>query len=107
MENFGEFIRGLRKDKGLTLTELAAKLKMDSANLSKIENNIRELDERKIPLLAEVFGLNEAELNAELLSEKIAKRIFNLNNHSEVLRLIEKKILIFRDKNMKQISMNF
>ena len=34
---FGEYIRKLRTDNGLTLTELAALLKLDSANLSKID----------------------------------------------------------------------
>ena len=35
---FGEYIRLLRNENELTLTQLAAKLNLDSANLSKIEN---------------------------------------------------------------------
>ena len=35
---FGEYIRNLRTEKGFTLTQLGAKLDLDSANLSKIEN---------------------------------------------------------------------
>ena len=38
----------MRTDKGLTLTELAAFLKLDSANLSKIENGKREFDEKRV-----------------------------------------------------------
>ena len=45
---FGEYIRQLRTDKGFTLTELAALLKLDSANLSKIENGKREFDEKRL-----------------------------------------------------------
>ncbi len=47
-ETFGEYIRRLRTEKGFTLTQLAAKLGMDSANLSKIENGKRELDEMRL-----------------------------------------------------------
>ena len=38
---FGEYIRNLRTEKGFTLTQLGAKLDLDSANLSKIENGKR------------------------------------------------------------------
>ena len=33
---FSEYIRQLRTEKGMNLTQLAAKLDLDSANLSKI-----------------------------------------------------------------------
>ena len=36
---FSEYIRLLRTQKQFTLTQLAAKLDLDSANLSKIEQN--------------------------------------------------------------------
>jgi len=45
MSNFGNIIKEHRRLKKLTLTQLAAKLNLDSANLSKIENGIREFDE--------------------------------------------------------------
>jgi len=55
---FGEYIRQLRTDNGLTLTELAALLKLDSANLSKIENGKREFDEKRLDKLASAFSLD-------------------------------------------------
>ena len=55
-ETFGEYIKRLRTENGFTLTQLAAKLDLDSANLSKIENNKREFDERRLTLLSEVFN---------------------------------------------------
>jgi transcriptional regulator with XRE-family HTH domain len=48
---FGEYIRQLRTDNGLTLTELAALLKLDSANLSKIETSKRDFDEKRLDKL--------------------------------------------------------
>ena len=41
---FGEYIRQHRTDSGMTLTELAALLKLDSANLSKIENGVKRIE---------------------------------------------------------------
>jgi transcriptional regulator with XRE-family HTH domain len=41
---FGEYIRLLRNENELTLTQLAAKLNLDSVNLSKIENGKRDFD---------------------------------------------------------------
>ena len=55
---FGEYIRLLRNENELTLTQLAAKLNLDSANLSKIENGKRDFDEKRLPKLAKIFKLN-------------------------------------------------
>jgi transcriptional regulator with XRE-family HTH domain len=41
---FGQYIKELRTEKGLTLTQLAESLEMDSANLSKVENGKRDFD---------------------------------------------------------------
>ena len=46
---FSESIRLLRTQKQFTLTQLAAKLDLDSANLSKIENDKRDFDEKRLP----------------------------------------------------------
>ena len=62
---FGEYIRQLRTDKGFTLTELAALLKLDSANLSKIENGKREFDEKRLDKLANDFDLEFEKLKTE------------------------------------------
>ena len=45
--NFGEYIRTLRTQSGLTLTQLGAKLGIDSGALSKIETGKKEFDEGK------------------------------------------------------------
>ena len=51
-ETFGEYIKRLRTENELTLTQLAAKLDLDSANLSKIENSKREFDEKRLEKLS-------------------------------------------------------
>jgi len=64
-QHFGEYIRQLRTAHGLTLTQLGAKLDLDSANLSKIENGKRDFDEKRLSRLSSVFSLDMDELKTE------------------------------------------
>lgn len=89
---FGHYIKDLRNGKGLTLTQLASKLDIDSANLSKIENGKREFDEKRLPKLCKIFKLDIAEMEKELLSEKIAKSVYEKNIDTSVLNLAHEKI---------------
>lgn len=91
-ETFGQYIRNLRKGKKLTLTQLAAKLDLDSANLSKIENGKRDFDERKIDLLCSIFKLDRKQVEKEFISEKIVKSVYTYNTFEEILMLAESKL---------------
>ncbi|TSE04250.1 MULTISPECIES: helix-turn-helix domain-containing protein [Aquimarina] len=90
-ETFGEYIRLLRTEKGLTLTQLAAQLDLDSANLSKIENGKRDFDEKRLDRLAMVFELNPKELHNEYISDRLAKQIYEMNCSTEILKVAEEK----------------
>lgn len=102
-ETFGEYIKRLRAENELTLTQLAAKLDLDSANLSKIENNKREFDEKRLVLLANVFNLDLAHLRTEFFSDIIAKKIYENNCDSETLILAEQKVEYLKSKNLTTI----
>jgi len=102
-ETFGEYIKRLRTESELTLTQLAAKLDLDSANLSKIENNKREFDEKRLELLANVFNLDLAQLRTEFFSDIIAKKIYENNCDSETLILAEQKVEYLKSKNLTTI----
>lgn len=99
---FGEYIRNLRTEKGFTLTQLGAKLDLDSANLSKIENGKREFDEKRLELLASVFGLDIENLKTEFFSEVFAKKIYHTNCSTEVLNVAEEKVKYYREQNVQQ-----
>ena len=88
---FGEYIRLLRTEKNSTLTQLAAQLNLDSANLSKIENGIRDFDEKRLPKLAKIFGLNLKELSEEYLTDQLGKKIYESNCTSQLLKVAEEK----------------
>lgn len=102
-ETFGEYIKRLRTENELTLTQLAAKLDLDSANLSKIENNKREFDEKRLDLLANVFNLDLAQLRTEFFSDIIAKKIYENNCDSETLILAEQKVEYLKSKKFATI----
>lgn len=102
-ETFGEYIKRLRTENELTLTQLAAKLDLDSANLSKIENNKREFDEKRLELLAYVFNLDISQLRTEFFSDIIAKKIYENNCDSETLILAEQKVEYLKSKNLTTI----
>ena len=106
-ETFGEYIRKLRTENELTLTQLAAKLDLDSANLSKIENGKREFDEKRLYKLASVFNLNLENLKTEFYSDFIAKKLYETNCNKEVFVLAEQKIEYLKQKNLTQSKLNF
>lgn len=105
-KTFGEYVRQLRKSKEYTLTQLAAKLNMDSANLSKIETGKREFDEKRLGLLAKEFDLDFKELKDEYFSEVIAKKLYDNQCSIKVFQLAEQKIKYMQLKNTKQAELN-
>ncbi|MEZ7527358.1 helix-turn-helix domain-containing protein [Cloacibacterium normanense] len=104
---FGEYIKQLRTDKGLTLTELAALLKLDSANLSKIENGKREFDEKRLDKLANAFNLNLEKLKVEYFGDQFAKKMYAYNCSSETLIVAEEKVNYLKSINVKQSEIDF
>ena len=104
---FGEYIRQLRTDKGFTLTELAALLKLDSANLSKIENGKREFDEKRLDKLANAFDLDFEKLKTEYFGDQFAKKMYAYNCSSETLIVAEEKVNYLKNINVKQGKINF
>lgn len=104
---FGEYIRQLRTDKGYTLTELAALLKLDSANLSKIENGKREFDEKRLDKLAAAFDLDFEKLKTEYFGDQFAKKMYEYNCSSETLMVAEEKVNYLKSINVKQVEIKF
>jgi transcriptional regulator with XRE-family HTH domain len=105
-ESFGAYVRKLRNDRGLTLTQLAARLDMDSANLSKIETGKREFDERKLLKLSEIFNLNADHIKEEYFSDQIARKLYKTSCSAKTLTLAEQKIRYYKQKGAKQGELN-
>ena len=104
---FGEYIRQLRTDKGLTLTQLASQLDLDSANLSKIENGKREFDEKRLEKLAKAFELDIEKLKVEYFGDQFAKKMYAYNCPTETLIVAEEKVNYLKSVNVKQTEIKF
>jgi transcriptional regulator with XRE-family HTH domain len=89
---FGKYIRKLRTENNLTLTQLAAKLELDSANLSKIETGKRQFNKKKLALLAECFDLDIDKLKEEYYSGILAKMVYEADCSTKAFALAEKKV---------------
>jgi transcriptional regulator with XRE-family HTH domain len=105
-ECFGGFIKKLRVENNLTLTQLAAKLDLDSANLSKIENGKRDFDEKRLVLLAATFNIEIDVIKKEYLGDFIAQKIYAINYSQEILLVAEEKVKYLRSVNAKQINLD-
>ncbi|MDG4945718.1 helix-turn-helix domain-containing protein [Weeksellaceae bacterium KMM 9713] len=101
-QSFGEYLRKLRTEHGLTLTQLGAKLDLDSANLSKIENGKRDFDEKRLKKMADVFNINLDQLKIEFFSDLFAKKICESNCSTDVLSVAEEKVKYLKNFKSKK-----
>ena len=104
---FGEYIKKLRTDNGLTLTQLAFQLDLDSANLSKIENGKREFDEKRLDKLATAFNLDTNQLKVEYFGDQFAKKMYEFKCSPETLIVAEEKMNYLKSINIKQTEIKF
>lgn len=68
---FGERIRELREKANMPLRKLSALLDIDQSTLSKIERDERSIKEEQIPLLAEIFNVDNNELTILWLTDQV------------------------------------
>lgn len=92
MKKVGERLREQRELKGLLLRQVAAKLEMDQALLSKVERGERKATKEQIVALAKFYGLDVKELQVQFLSEKILLEYGNEPNLLEALRIVDRHI---------------
>lgn len=95
---FGEHIRELRENAGLTLKVVAGQLNIDTSLLGKIERNERNPSKNVIKKLAEIFGEDEDFLVSEHLSDQIAFKVLNEDSDTEVLKVAEEKVKYLKSK---------
>ena len=105
--NFGEYIRKLRTENGLTLTQLGAKLGIDSGELSKIETGKKEFDEKYLSNLANTFNLDIEKLKVEYFGDQFAKKMYAYNCSTETLIVAEEKVNYLKNINAKQGELEF
>ena len=105
--SFGEYIRKLRNQSNLTLTQLGAKLGIDSGALSKIETGKKEFDEKCLDKLADAFDLDIEKLKIEYFGDQFAKKMYAYNCPTETLIVAEEKVNYLKSVNVKQTEIKF
>lgn len=98
MQSIGQTIRKLRIDKRVPLRKIAAYLDIDQAILSKIERGHRKAKREQVVKLAAYFEVDEKQLIASWLKDKIIEMVQNENAAEEALQLAEKQITYLRRK---------
>ena len=83
----GEHIRTLREANDILLRQLAAKLEMDQAMLSKMERGERSFRKEDIDTLSKIFNQPKKELLTLWLADKILKTTENQRYKKEALLL--------------------
>ena len=106
-ESFGHFIRKRRKDFGMNQTQLAFKLEMDAAKLSKIENGKMTIDEARLSLLSTALEIELDTLKTRYYGDCIAKTLYENRCNDETLMVAEEILEYYKINNAKQGSLTF
>ena len=97
MTDFGKYLKGLRLKTNLTQTQFAAKLSIDTAALSKIENGKKDFDPHKIDILANEFELDLNKIKAMYFGEKFALELFHYNCPRDTFQIAERIYQYYKD----------
>lgn len=73
----GQRLRELREAKGFVQREIAAKLEIDTAYVSKMEKGDKQISRSWLPVLSNMYGVSENELLTLWLADRIEKVIDN------------------------------
>jgi predicted nucleotidyltransferase len=92
MDNLGDIIRMLRKEKGLPLRTVAAYLDIDQAILSKIERRQRMPTREQVVQLASYFKVKENNLLVAWLSDKLVDEAGDEEIAVKALQVAEEKV---------------
>ena len=68
---FGKKIKELREERGLVQRQLSAALEIDTPMYSKIERGERKAKRSQIPIMAQMFEVDEKELLTVWLADKV------------------------------------
>jgi transcriptional regulator with XRE-family HTH domain len=88
----GEKLKELRESKGLLQRQVAAELNVDTAYISKMENNDKPVSKNHLKALAKTYSLPESELVPYWLGEKIIQILENDLQSIAALKLVLKSI---------------
>ncbi len=81
-------LRELRETNGMVQRQIAALLEVDTAFISKVEKEEKQISKNHISRLAKLFKVSEGELNAFWVADKILALIEN-EKKENIERILE------------------
>ena len=98
-KTFGDTVKRLREEKGLTLREVAETLEIDTSMLGKIEKNNRKPTPRIIEKFAEYFNVDDKDLKIAFVSDIVVNYVMEDEDFSkEVFKVAEAKVNYLKTK---------
>jgi len=91
-KSFGEHLRHLREEAGLTLKFVSEQISIDTSLLAKIERNERQPTKQIIKQVADFFKVDEKKLQNDFLSDVIAYKILDEEADLSILKVAEEKV---------------
>ncbi|MFN8279753.1 MAG: helix-turn-helix transcriptional regulator [Saprospiraceae bacterium] len=88
----GEKLKELRESKGLLQRQVAAELAVDTAYISKMENNDKPVSKSHLEALSRIYELPESELIPYWLGEKVLHVLENNEHGIAALNLVLENI---------------
>lgn len=82
-------LKELREAKGLLQREVAAKLEVDTAYISKVENDEKRLSKVHISILSKLLGVTERELINLWLADKVMSVIEEDEHAEQAILLVQ------------------
>jgi HTH-type transcriptional regulator, competence development regulator len=106
-ESFGHYLRKRRKDFGMNQTQLAVKLNMDAAKLSKIENGKMTVDESRLNLISRALKIDLKTIKIRYYGDCIAQTLYKNKCNDETLMVAEEILNYYKTTNVKQGNLIF
>lgn len=85
-------LKELREAKGLLQREIAAKLEVDTAYISKVENDEKRLSKAHISILSKLLGVTERELINLWLADKVMSVIEKDESAEQALSIVQEHL---------------
>jgi len=90
--SFGSYLKQKRESSQLTMKEVAERLGFSSSYISQLENGARVPSPKQLPILAEAYGVTEADLKKRWTEAKILKVSLDTNYKFSMKDVGEKRV---------------
>tara|TARA_R110002051_G_scaffold218896_1_gene282759 strand:- start:31798 stop:32088 length:291 start_codon:yes stop_codon:yes gene_type:complete len=91
--SFGEYVRNLRESRNLYLRQVAAKLDMDTAMMSKIEHGERRIKKEHLNKLAAILNTDSDSLKAQWYADQVVDLLNGETNITHIFKIVKKEII--------------